>query len=177
MRKIMFVCVAVVAAVIIGCSASKNFTFSIDKVFVVNNYSSTSYTSSDTINATQESSDFNTYKSDLQSVSIQSATYTITSFTGPLTQTITSATVTVKALDGSSSKVLATLSNVNLSSVAAITQPLTLTDDGKQFFENQLTGSTSSVVITFTATANQAPVNFTVKFHFDILTNYSKSLI
>jgi hypothetical protein len=73
--------------------------------------------------------------------------------------------------------VLATLSNVNLASVAAISQPLTLTSDGQQFFQDQLSGPTNSVVITFTGTSNQAPVSFTVRFHFDIKGTYSKSLI
>ena len=177
MRTFMLLASAVLASVLTGCSLDKDFTFSIEKDFVVNNYSSTTYSRSDTVDASKSSSDYSKYKSDLKSLDIQSASYTITYFSGSAAQKIVTGTLNVGSLGSVPSKILATVSDVILSSVASITQPLTLTDDGKQYFKDQLMGSTSSAIINLSLTTNQAPISFTVRIHFDIKAKYSKSIL
>ena len=177
MKKVYFgLSVLLVAAAgiwYLGCSVSKDFSFGIDKEFVVSNYDSLTYNRSDVVDARKYSGDFDKYKSDLTGLDISSASYTITYFSGPASQKIVTGTLSVGDLNGTTQKVLATVSNVSLASVTGISQPLTLTDAGKTYFRDQLRGSTSSAILYFTATTNEKPVTFTVKFHFDLSATYS----
>jgi len=159
-----------------GCSVSKDFSFGIDKEFVVTNYDSLTYSRSDVVDARKSSSDFEKNKSDLSSLDIRSANYTITYFQGPLSQKILTGTLSVGDVSGSTQRVLATITGVTLSAVAAKSQPLTLTDAGKQYFKDQLLGSSSSARLYFSATTNEVPITFTVKFHFDLTATYSTTV-
>lgn len=166
---------AAVPIAYIGCSVSKDFTFGLNKDFVVYNYSSMTYSRSDTADANKASSDFSKYKSDLQSLDIQGATYTVTSFSGAATQKIVSGSLSVSDVRGGTAVALASITNVNLSSVAGVTKELPLSDAGKQFFKDQLMGSAGAAVLTFSATTNETPISFTVRFHFDIKATYEKT--
>ncbi len=177
MRKPIFLAFAVLAFLATGCTIDKDFNFSLNQDFVISNYPTTTYSRSDTIDASKSSSDYNKYKADIKDIEIESATYTITSFAGPTTQNIVSGVLTVTTLDGTSSKVIASISNVNLSSIGATPQPLTLTEDGKLLMKNQLSGASSSAILNFTATTNEAPISFTVRFHFIAKATYSKTLL
>lgn len=159
-----------------GCSVSKDFSFGIDKEFSATNFNSLTYSIADVVDAKQSSSDFDKYKGDLSSLDITSASYLISYFSGPANQNIVSGTLSVGDAAGTTQKVLATFSNINLLSVAAKTQAMTLTADGKQFFKDQLMGSLGSAKLYFTATTNQTPITFTVKFHFDISATYKTTV-
>ncbi|GEM_PF-750332 len=160
-----------------ACSVNKDFSFAIEKQFVVTGYNSLTYSSIDTVNARQSSSDFDKYKGDISSLDISSATYTITYFSGPSSQKITSGTLSVGDVNGSAPKVIATVSDISLGSIMGTAQPLTLTADGKQYFKDLLMGGSSSALLYFTATTNQTPITFTVLFHFNLSATYSKSII
>ncbi len=159
-----------------GCEVSKDFSFDITKEFVVSNYASTSYTRVDSVDARTSSSDFEKYKSDMESLDIASATYTITYFTGPASQEVTSGTLVVGELGGSATKTLATLSNINLLSSAAKETTLPLDESGKQFFKDQLWGPSSGAKLYLNLTTNEAPVNFTVRFKFHIKATYATTI-
>ncbi|MBS1902816.1 MAG: hypothetical protein JSS75_03855 [Bacteroidetes bacterium] len=176
MRQLLFLALIATTPILLNsCTVNKDFSFGLDREFVVNNYSSTTYSRSDTADANKASSDFTKYKSDMQSLEIERATYTITSFSGSATQTIVSGSLAVSDIRGGTSITLASISNVNLSSVAAMTQELPLSDAGKQFFKDQLLGSAGAAILTFSATTNETPITFTVRFHFDIKATYEKS--
>jgi hypothetical protein len=162
-------------AFLAGCTVNKDFSVSFDKEFVAAN-ASTSYSKTDTLDVTKSSSDYAKYKSDIKTVEIQSATYTILSTSGSPTQKIVNATLTITNIGGTTTKTLATVSDVNLQSVLGVAQPLPLTDDGKQFLQDQLMGSTSSAIITFAGTSNEGPVMFTVSLHMNLKVTYSKTI-
>ena len=159
-----------------GCTVHKDFTFSLDKELDVNNFPSTSYTRSDTVDASKSGSDYAKYKADITAIEVQSATFTVLSSTGTPTQKVISGTVAVTSTDGVTTKTLATVSDVTLQSVIGVAQPLTLTPDGKQFLQNQLLGSSSSAIVTFSGTTNEAPITFAVNLHFNLKATYSKTL-
>jgi hypothetical protein len=177
MKKIVLLLsvLAIASLTYVGCSVSKDFSFGIDKDFVANNYQSLIYTRSDTVDARASSSDFDKYKSDLQTLDIQSATYMVTNFSGSSTQKITSATLSVSDVRGGSPVVLATITNVSLLSEVGLSHDLPLSDAGKQFFKDQLMGSASAAILTLSATTNQTPITFTIRLHFDIKATYEKS--
>lgn len=159
----------------VGCTVNKDFTFGIDQDFSANNYQSLTYTRSDTADARKASSDFDKYKSDMQSLDIQSASYKVTFFSGSSSQKITSATLSVSDVRGGTPVLLATVTNVSLLSEVGVTHDLPLSDAGKQFFKDQLMGSESAAVLTLSATTDQTPITFTVRFHFDIKATYEKT--
>ncbi len=177
MRNTVFLAFALLAFVAAGCTIDKDFNFSLNQDFVISDYPTTTYSRSDTIDASKSSSDYNKYKADIKNIDIESATYAIISFNGPATQNVISGVLTVTTLDGTTSKVIGTISNVNLSTIGSTPQPLTLTDDGKQLLKDQLSGASSSAILNFTATTNEAPISFTVHFHFVAKATYSKSLL
>lgn len=171
-----FAAVLVGSFIAAGCTVKKDFGFSLDKSFDVVGYPTANYSHADTVDAGKASADFTKYKADISSFEIQSGTYTITSFNGPMTQNITSGSITVGTLSGGTQKLLATLSNVNLSSIKGIAQPLDLTPDGKTFLQEQMMGSTSSGIVTFNIMTNETPITFSVLMHFDVKATYSKTL-
>ncbi len=159
-----------------SCTVKKDFTLSLDKELDINNFPSTTYSRSDTLDASKSGSDYAKYKADISAIDLQSGTFTVLSSAGSPTQKIITGTVSASSIDGVTTKTVATVSDLNLQSVIGVAQPLTITDEGKQFIQNQLLGSSSSLILTFSGTTNEAPITFAVKFHFNLKATYSKTL-
>jgi len=176
MKKLGLLAVLLAALSFASCELTKDFMVTIEKTFDVN-YNNTVFTSTGDVDATTASSDFDKWASDLKSVDIVKATYIVTSFTGPAAQTITSATVFAGPVDGTLSTELATMSGVNLASVAAKEQTLTTKQAGEDKLQNLLLKDPHQARIYFSATANQAPVKFTIKFKFECKVTYEKKLL
>ncbi|MEI8135629.1 MAG: hypothetical protein WCH46_11255 [bacterium] len=158
-----------------GCTVHKDFSVTLHKAFDVN-YAGLSYSRTDTLDASKASADYQKYRSDITAVDVQSGTYTVTTFTGSATQKVITGTLTVSNLDKSVNKPLATLSNVTLMPIVGVAQPLTLTDEGKTFLQEQLMGSGSSALLTFSASTNEQPIVFSVDFRFEVKATYSKTI-
>ena len=73
-----------------SCTVNKDFTLSLDKELDVNNFPSTTYSRSDTLDASKSGSDYAKYKADIKSIEVQSGTFTILSSAGSPTQKIIS---------------------------------------------------------------------------------------
>jgi hypothetical protein len=159
-----------------GCKVNKDFSFDIN--YTKNYYSMNSaYSREDTIRGKDYSSDFDKYKADIKSLSVESATYTITEAlpTNP-SQTIVNATLWVKDIRGGAQTLVATVNGITLASAIGIESNLNLTDEGKQKITDFLKGSDGAFIATFMGTANEAPINFTVKFKLHLKATYEKTI-
>jgi len=86
-RRTLFVAAVCIAFAASGCTIKKDFTLNLEKDFVVNQSDNPSYSQTGDVRATDFSSDFETYKGDLDAVEVQQASYIVTYWTGPSTQT------------------------------------------------------------------------------------------
>jgi len=162
---------------VIGCSASHDFEFDLSRDFQVVG-SSTHYVLSQNVSATDVSSDFNTYKSDISDVQVVSAKYLISAFTGPSSQRIDSASLKCGATtDSVATTLIAAMNNVNLLSVAAVDQDLPLNDAGKTTLKNLIRNDPNAAKLSFAGFSNEGPMNFTVTFKIHMKVTYTKSLL
>ena len=176
MRKITVAILLAMALCFTSCEISKDFTFTLEKTFDVN-YNQTTYSSSGDVDATQSSSDFDKYASDLKSVDVVEVKYLITSFTGSADQKIVTATVRVGPVDGSATTDIATISNLLFAAAAATEQTLTTSQAGEEQLQNLLLKDDHKARLYFSGTANKAPVVFQIKFKFKCKVKYQKKLI
>ncbi|MBN2541228.1 hypothetical protein JXI42_00020 [bacterium] len=172
--KIVRLAALFVFVMLLSCSVEKDFTFEVEMEFEVD-YGSTSYSIVDDIDVTDYSSDFDEYKDDIESVTLEEATYTVTSFTGPLTQVITLAELKVGETSGATPTVLATLENVNISSVSAIETEISTESDGEDKLVELVKDSPHQFRCYFVGTANEAPVDFDILFKVKLKVKYKKS--
>lgn len=176
MKRMFLLGLLLVALSLTGCALTKDFTLTLERTFNVN-YNGTSYALQNDVDATEASSDFDKYVSDLKSVKIEEVTYLVSNFTGPATQKIVSAKLQVGPTDGSTPTDIATMADVVLSSVAAKEQTLNTSNAGEEELEDLLLKGDHQARIYFTGTANQAPVKFTIKFTIECKVKYEKKLI
>ena len=162
--------------IFIGCTVDKDFSFELEKEFEVD-HSSTTYSDSSDIDVTEESSDFEDYKDDISKISLEEASYTITYFHGTATQTILTSQLQVGEVTGGAPTLLANVDNVNLMSVAAITQTITTNEDGKTKLRNLILNSPYTVRFYYNCTANEAPLDFKVRFNLKFKATYEKKII
>jgi len=163
-------------ALMAGCELSRDFVVTVQKEFTVN-YNSTAISKIELIDGTTYSDDLEKYAADLKSVDVTRVTYTVTYFNGTNTQEITSAVLSVGPSAGSDFTTLASMSHVNLMSVAAIEKELEYDKAGENVLEDGLLGDGHSFQMKFTGTANQAPLNFKIKFKIVCKVKYEKKLI
>ncbi|HNY91619.1 MAG TPA: hypothetical protein PKM23_08845 [bacterium] len=177
MKKITVLAVLLMGvALMTGCTLSKDFVVTLEKEYTVN-YNSTSYSKTEIVDATSFSDDLDKFEDDLKSVNVTKITYTVTYFNGPATQQITSAVLSVAPAEGGSFTTLTTLANVNLMSVAAKEQEVEIDEAGEEVVEDELLGDDHKLQWKFSGTANQAPVNFKIKFKVTCKVKYEKKLI
>ena len=176
MKRMFLLGLLLVAVSLTGCALTKDFTLTLERTFNVN-YNGTSYAVQNDVDATEASSDFDKYLSDLKSVKIEEVTYLVSNFTGSATQKIVSAKLQVGPTDGSTPTDIASMADVVLSSVAGKDQTLNTSNAGEEELEDLLLDGDHQARIYFTGTANQAPVKFTVKFTIECKVKYEKKLI
>ncbi len=175
-KLLMLVPLLAAVAMITGCELSRDFVVTVQKEFTVN-YNSTSIARTELIDGTTYSDDLEKYAADLKSVDVNRVTYTVTYFNGSNTQEITSAVLSVAPSAGSDFTTLASMSRVNLMSVAAIEKELEYDKAGEKVLEDGLLGDDHSFQLKFAGTANQAPLNFKIKFKIECKVKYEKKLI
>jgi len=177
MKRITVLAILLIAAALMtGCTLSKDFVITLEKEYTVN-YNSTSYSKTEIIDGTSSSDDLDKYEDDLKTVNVTKITYTVTYFNGPATQQITSALLSVAPVNGSSFTTLTTLADVNLMSVAFKEQEVEIDEAGEEVVEDELLGDDHRLQCKFSGTANQAPVNFKIKFKITCKVKYEKKLI
>jgi hypothetical protein len=159
-----------------GCSVSKDFEFDLERDFTVVSANS-AYSQTSDVDVTTLSSDFTTYKDDLENVEVVSATYTVTYFNGPATQNITSATLTVADPASPTPQIISTMTNVNLISVAAVTQTIPVESAGSDKLVQLVKNSPYTVRLAFGGAVNETPVNFIIKFKVKLKVTYTKHII
>lgn len=177
--KQLLLCVSFITFLFIGsgCTVNKDFSFDIDYTLPVNQPTGTTYTTSQTVKASDYSTDFDKYKDDISNVDVESATYTIETATPSSPgQTLQNATLTVADLKGGTPVIVSTVSNIVLATSIGVESPLPLTDEGKQKIEDQLRGSDGAATFTFMGTINEAPTVFTVKFKLHLKATYEKTI-
>jgi hypothetical protein len=156
-----------------GCDIKKDFTFDVEKEFVIQNYPIKSYTTSGDISASQASSDFDKYKGDLDKVEIQSAKYFASYFSGTATQNI-SGHLKIGDISGNQSVDLATIPNVLLINIAAKEQSMDLSSAGQSKFNDLLLNSPYSARLYFDAATNEVPLTATMRFKFTFKVTYKR---
>jgi len=174
-RRTLFVAAVCIAFAASGCTIKKDFTLNLERDFVVNQSDNPSYSQTGDVRATDFSSDFETYKGDLDAVEVQQASYIVTYWTGPSTQT-TNASVMIGDLSGGTPVLLSSVSNVNLMSVAAREQTLSLNSAGSQKLNDLIKNSPYGARFYFTGTVNQVPVIFTTKVKVQLKVTYKKQI-
>ena len=177
MRRVVVLAIALAAVLAItGCELSKDFMVTLEKEFTVN-YNSTAYSKSDIIDGKSFSDDFEKFEDDLKSVEVVKVTYVVTSFTGSASQKIVSADLSVAPAAGTEFTRLAALKEVNLMSVAAKEQDVAIDEAGEEVLQDELLGADHTLQIKFAGTANEAPLNFKIKFKVQCKVKYEKKLI
>lgn len=176
-QLLSFFSILALTAFISGCTVTKDFGFDIDYTLPVNQPTGTTYSTSVTVKGSDHSSDFDKYKSDISNVDVESATYTIVSSDPKSpTQELLNATLKVADLNGGTEVIVGTVSNINLTTAVGTETNLPLTEDGKQKIEDQLRGSDGAATFTFSGTANETPITFTVKFKLHLKATYEKTI-
>ncbi len=166
---------AVVALLLSGCTINHDFTFTIDKTYTIQDATKTSYSITQVLDAAGSNSDFNKYASDLSSVEILSADYTITRNNGAPGQTV-SANIVVGDANNANQGTLATASNVNIPGSVGVTTPLSIDKNVGTNLGNWLKQSPYKANATLNATTNTAPTDFDLKLTFHIKATYSAGL-
>ena len=177
MKKIVvLIAIAVIMTAFIGCSAEKDFTLELEKEFDVE-YGATTYSEVSDFDASEASSDFEDYKDNISSVSFEEVSYNVTYFHGTATQAILLADLKVGDVSGSTPKTLASLDNVNLMTAAYSGEMVIPTNDaGENKIVDLMYNSPHKARFYFEGTANEAPLDFKIRFKVKLKVTYKKSL-
>lgn len=169
---ISFLAFLLIGLLLSACDIKKDFTFTIEtkEASVVNLQQ---YSTTDDIDASAASSDFDKYKDDLDNVEILRVKYLVTSFTGSADQKITSAHWKIGDINSNQSVDLASASSVYLINVAAQDQELNMSSSGQSRLRDLIRNSPHKARIYFDASANSA-VTFKVKLKIDVKVTYKK---
>ena len=173
MKKIsLFLSFLVLGLLLNACDIKKDFNFTIEtkeaSAVALQQYSTT-----DDIDASSASSDFDKYKDDIDNVEITGVKYLVTSFTGTADQKINSAHWKIGAVNSTQSVDLASISNVYLISVAALDQNLQMSSAGQNSLRDLIRNSPHQARVYFDATASSA-VTFKVKLKISVKVTYKK---
>ncbi len=161
-----------VSLLLTSCDIKKDFTFTLEtKEATATGLQQ--YSTSDDVDASKASSDFDKYKDDLDNVEILRVKYLVTSFTGSADQKINSAHWKIGDVNSTQNVDLASLSNVYLINVAGVDQELNTSSAGQQRLRELLRNSPHKARIYFDANANAA-VTFKVKLKIDLKVTYKR---
>ncbi len=128
------------------------------------NKTGTQYNGSKLLDPTSDET-FNKYLNKLSDLNITRVTYTITNFNGPSTQ-VANASFDVADSEGNNKVNLGSFSNINLASAKDIETDLVYDADAANKLEGFLKQAPNKVMVYYSGTVNQAPVNFTLKVKF-----------
>jgi hypothetical protein len=173
MKFNLFIIALLFALIATGCDIKKDFTFTVEKEFVQTNSPNKSFSMTGDISATQISSDFDNYKDDIDNIEIVSSKYLVSYFSGSTTQTI-STHIKIGDTGGQQSVDLASVTNINLYSVASIDQSLDLSSAGNNKLTELLKNSPYSLRLYFDGSTNEVPLTATIKLKFEIKVTYKK---
>ena len=163
--------VTLVAVLAIGCkdlanvSLSPNFTID----FTVNEPTETHFLKDQVLDGDSVSSELNKYRNNIKSVEVTKVTYFLPYFTGGAGQTLQSGEVKVINPTTNAEMVLATLTNVNLASVAAKETDLTTDKAAVNMLADLLKNDPHKVKVRLSGVVNEAPINLIAR-----LTVYTK---
>jgi hypothetical protein len=173
MIKRLLLLLVFIITIFTGCSIKKDLTLNIEADFVQSNSTNKSYTLTQNVSAKDASSDFDKYSGDLDGVELTSSTYLVSYFSGDATQTV-SATVKISDQSGNQMTDLATITNINLLTVAAKDQNLTVSNEGINTFVNLMKNSPNNATLYFNGSTNEVPFTATIKLKFAFKVTYKK---
>jgi len=152
----------------ISCTSKDNlikyeFDITIERDFPIIDYQLAAFTKTADIVATDESSDFEKYKEDIESVVIKSASYMMLNVTANASQNINSAAFSISDVADSGKTTIASISNVNLLIYENQEQSLSLNNKGVDRFNALISNSPYSAMVHLDGSANEVPIHFTIR--------------
>ena len=128
----------------------------------------TEFDKTDILDVTAQSDIIDQYKDKIKKIEILEAKYLLTYFAGPETQQLNTATLTVADEAGQGVEEIATVTNVNLSSLLNSEHDLPVNAAGIDRLAQLIKEPPHKVQFHYHAVANMGPLAFTVKFKFRV---------
>ena len=128
----------------------------------------TSFDEDYVIDALAASSLIETYKDNIKSIKVSEVTYELTYFSGSATQQINSGVLKVADPDWVSEETIADITNQNLQDLVGNEQSLTIQQAGVDKLAELIKNSPHKAVLILAGDANEAPLDFVVKFRFKV---------
>ena len=128
----------------------------------------TSFDEDYVIDALAASSLIETYKDNIKSIKVTEVTYELTYFSGSATQQINSGALKVADPNWVSEETIADITNQNLQDLVGNEQSLTIQQAGVDKLAELIKNSPHKAVLILTGEANEAPLDFVVKFRFKV---------
>lgn len=161
---------------LMSCEIKKDFKFTVTKDVVINNYQSTTYSTTADINASDAGSDFEKFKSDLDAIELEGITYKLISksSSAPSNQSA-AALVKVSNQQGQNITNLARADQQLMVDIYQQELNANIYADGKSMITELLVKSPNSARVYFDAMTNMTPFTATFRFVFSFKATYKKS--
>jgi len=111
---------------------------------------------------------FKEYMGYIETIEIKSITCSLTSFNGPGDQTLTNGVLTVSNENGTESQAVATIPTELLQHLLNTEKTLDIIEAGANLAEDLLKNDPHKCRGIFTGDVSSSPVDFTMKFHFEV---------
>lgn len=116
------------------------------------------------------SSEFNQYKNNIGSVTIQNVYYTVTENNSSASSQVVSATASISGVgaDTTNKKTLGTISNLDVKNSVGVRKEFTMDNATKEYIVSLLKNEPPKYKVYFSGSTSTTPVNFKLKMEFKV---------
>jgi|GEM_PF-1598316 len=145
---------------------TKDIYVTLSSDFVVNETTATTWNDSTLLDAAAQSSDLETYKDAIQTVTLDKVTYQVIAFNGPAGQILNSGFVDVADAAGTDRKNLAQMQNVNIAASMGSEHELPVNADAATKLVGMIKDSPHKAMGYTHGVVSAAPIDMTVKVKY-----------
>jgi hypothetical protein len=132
------------------------------------NSSSSDFADTILFDATESSDMIDKYAKKIESIEILDVTVWLTSFNGPEGQKIVTSTLSVSDENGNNAVVVGTVADVALESLLNNPMPLTLNQEGIDYFAEMIKNNPHTALAMNIGSADSSPINFNSTFKLKV---------
>lgn len=152
-----------------GCTKLLDITKDVElEIEFVANSTTADFYDDDIFDAEENSSVIADYSDKITKIEITDVTVELTSFNGPIGQTIVSETLSVADENGNGELIIGTVTDQELQPLLTTPISLTLNQEGIDFLAKLIKDSPHKALIKNFGSASSAPIDFVAKFKFKV---------
>ena len=168
-RTLAFILLFAAGLAINSCTidpVSTDFSVTLTQDFVVNEVNDYVYVKDTLVNAADQSGDIEKYKDQIEKVTLEKATYQLTSFTGDATHVLKHGLISLSDASGANAQTITSLLNVNLQSLLNNETQLNVNTNSSDQLSLLVKNAPHSFKLHAEGTVNKTTFSFVVRLKF-----------